>query len=137
VQHNYLSTREEILYMVKGNIKKPVTFNVPYLDTKRGYAGYNAKYPAKSEFYRRNNVWTDITEIFSGKVHPTQKPLQVFEIPILTNTNEGDWLMDPFAGSMTAAHAARNLGRNWICVEKDETIFDSAVEAMNSTKRKR
>jgi len=63
VQHNYLSTREEFLYMVKGDIKRPAVFNVPYLDTKRGYTGYNAKYPAKSEFYRRNNVWTDITEI--------------------------------------------------------------------------
>ena len=137
VQHNYLSTREEILYMVKGNIKKPATFNVPYLDTKRGYAGYDAKYPAKSEFYRRTNVWTDITEIFSGKVHPTQKPLQVFEIPILANTNEGDWLLDPFAGSMTAAFAARKLNRNWICVERDEKIFDDAVEAIKTTKRKR
>lgn len=123
--------------MVKGNIKKPATFNVPYLDTKRGYAGYDAKYPAKSEFYRRTNVWTDITEIFSGKVHPTQKPLQVFEIPILANTNEGDWIMDPFAGSFTAAYAARNTSRNWICVERDETIFDAAVESIKTTKRKR
>ena len=138
VQHNYLSTREEILYMVKGNIKKPATFNVPYLDTKRGYAGYDAKYPAKSEFYRRTNVWTDITEIFRGKVHPTQKPLQVFEIPMLANTNPGDWVFDPFGGSMTAAFAARGLERNWICVERDEKIFDDAVESLrNSGGRKR
>ena len=137
VQHNFLSTREELLYMVKGNIKKPAVFNVPYLDTKRGYSGYNAKYPAKSEFYRRTNVWTDTTEIFSGKVHPTQKPLKVYEIPITSNTNSNDWLIDPFAGSMTAAFAARNLDRKWICVEKNKDIFDSAVESLKSNKRKR
>lgn len=137
VQHNYLATREDVLYLVKGNVKKPAVFNVPYLDTKRGYAGYNAKYPAKSEFYRRTNVWMDITEIFSGKVHPTQKPLRVYEIPIETNSNPGDWIVDPFAGSMTAAFAARKLDRRWICVERDEKMFDESVEALRSGKRKR
>ena len=137
VQHNYLSTREEVLYMVKGNIKKPAVFNVPYLESKRGYSGYNTKYPAKSEYYRRTNVWTDTTEIFSGKVHPTQKPLRVYEIPIETNTNPGDWLIDPFAGSMTAAFAARSLDRKWICVERDPEMFEQSVESLRSGKRKR
>jgi site-specific DNA-methyltransferase (adenine-specific) len=137
VQHNYLSTREDMAYLIKGNPKKPAVFNVPYLDSKRGYAGYNTKYPAKSEFYRRTNVWMDVTEIFSGKVHPTQKPLRVYEVPIETNTNTGDWIIDPFAGSMTAAFAARKLDRKWICVERDERIFEDAVEALRNGKRKR
>jgi site-specific DNA-methyltransferase (adenine-specific) len=137
VQHNYLSTREELLYMVKGNVKKPAVFNVPYLDTKRGYSGYNAKYPAKSEYYRRTNVWIDTTEIFSGKVHPAQKPLKVYTVPIEANTRPNDWIVDPFAGSMTAAFAARDTGRKWICIEKDETIFDSAISDLRISKRKR
>ena len=137
VQHNYLSTREELLYMTKGNIKKPAVFNVPYLDEKRGYAGYNAKYPAKSEFYRRTNVWTDITELFSGKVHPTQKPVKVIEIPIQSSSNPGQWVLDMFGGSMSTAFAARNLGRKWICVEKDPVIFDEAVSTLQSGNRKR
>ena len=137
LSYNYLSTREEVLFLVKGNPKKPVVFNVPYLEAKRGYAGYNAKYPAKSEFYRRTNVWTDVTEIFSGKVHPTQKPMRVTEIPIEVSTNPGQWVVDPFAGSMTTAFAARKLGRKWICVEKDQLIFDAAVASLRSGDRKR
>ncbi|NCX93412.1 MAG: site-specific DNA-methyltransferase [Gammaproteobacteria bacterium] len=137
VQHNYLSTREELLYLIKGDIKKPAVFNVPYLETKRGYDGYNTKYPAKSEFYRRTNVWMDITEIFSGKVHTAQKPVKLYEIPIETNSNSGDWIVDPFAGSMTCAFAARNLGRKWICVERDEETFHKAVETLRSGERKR
>lgn len=137
VQHNYLSTREELLYLVKGNIKRPLTFNVPLLQTKRGYAGYNAKYPAKSEYYRRTNVWSDVTELFRGKVHPTQKPMRVFEIPIEVSSNPSDWVVDPFAGSMTTAHAARKLGRKWICVEYDPGIFDDAVLRLRSDRRKR
>ena len=132
VQHNYLATQEDILYMIKGDIKKPAVFNVPLLDTKRGYAGYNEKYPAKSEFYRRTNVWTDITEIFSGKVHVTQKPIRVFEIPIEVNTKPDDWIIDPFAGSMTAAIAARKLGRKWICIESDSKMFDNAIADLNT-----
>jgi hypothetical protein len=57
---NYLFTREECAYLVNGDAKKPRKFTVPLRDEKRSYAGYSAKYPAKSEFYRRTNVWTDV-----------------------------------------------------------------------------
>lgn len=137
VSHNFLSCREDIVFMIKGNPKKPAVFNIPYLTTKRGYAGYNAKYPAKSEFYRRTNVWNDVTEIFSGKVHPTQKPLRVTEIPIEVSSDKGQWVVDPFAGSMTTAFAARNLERRWICVEKDVKTFDEGVAALRQGRRKR
>lgn len=138
VQKNYLATREEILYMIKGSVKTTATFNIPLLTNKRGYAGYNTKYPAKSEFYRRTNVWTDVTEIFRGKVHPTQKPLRVVEIPIEVNTNPGDWVIDPFAGSLSTAIAARKLGRKWICVEKDTSIYNAAIASLTSgAQRKR
>lgn len=137
VQHNYLATREDCAYLIKGDVKKPAIFNVPYLDEKRGYAGYNKKYPAKSEYYRRTNVWTDVTELLRGKVHPTQKPLRVTEVPIESNTAPGDWVIDPFAGSMTTAWAARKLGRRWVCVEKDNDIFESAVDALSAGNRKR
>lgn len=130
VQHNYLSTREELLYMVKGNIKKPSIFNVPLLETKRGYAGYNLKYPAKSEYLRRTNVWMDVNELFSGKVHPTQKPLRVFEIPIEVNTNPGDWVIDPFAGSGVTAFAARKLGRKFVIIEQDKGHYENFVEKL-------
>lgn len=137
VQHNYLSTREELLYLVKGDIKKPRLFNVPYLEEKRGYAGYNEKYPAKSEHFRRTSVWTDITEIMRGKVHVAQKPLRVLEIPIEVHTVEGEWVLDPFAGSMSTAWAARKLGRKWICIERNLKIFESAVTNLRAGERKR
>ena len=137
VQHNYLSTREELIYLVKGDIKKPAVFNIPLLDTKRGYGGYDPNYPAKSEFYRRTNVWMDITEIFSGKVHVAQKPVKLYEIPIEVNTKPEQWVIDPFAGSMTCAFAARNLGRKWVCIERDEKIFNEAVESLKNGDRKR
>jgi len=130
VQNNYLYTREELAYFVKGNPKKPLKFNIPLLESKRGYAGYNEKYPAKSEYYRRTNVWMDINEIFRGKLHPTQKPSRVVEIPIEVHTDPGDFVVDPFAGAGTTAMAARKLGRRFVVVEKDPEIFEEMVSRL-------
>jgi DNA modification methylase len=112
-------------------------FNIPLLDTKRGYAGYNKKYPAKSEFYRRTNVWMDVTEIMRGKVHPTQKAQRVIEIPIEVHTNPGEWVIDPFAGSGATGHAARKLGRKFVLIEKDEEMFNSMVQSLRVNEPKK
>jgi len=130
VQHNYLWTREECAYFVNGPAKKPHKFHVPLLTEKRGYAGYNAKYPAKSEFYRRSNVWTDINELFHGKKHPTEKTQRLHEVMIETHTDPGEWVIDPFAGSGVTAFAARKLGRKFMLVEQDETYFNDLVERL-------
>jgi site-specific DNA-methyltransferase (adenine-specific) len=131
VKHNYLFTREELAYFIKGDdIKKPRCFNIPLLETKRGYAGFNAKYPAKSEFYRRTNVWMDVTEMMRGKVHDAQKAQRVIEIPIEVHTNPGEWVIDPFAGAGTTAHAARKLGRRFVVIEKDEKTFEELIDRL-------
>ena len=137
VQNNYLFTREECAYFIKGSAKSPHKFNIPLLTTKRGYAGYNTKYPAKSEFYRRTNVWTDVTEMMRGKLHPTQKAQRLHEIMIEIHTDPGEWVIDLFAGAGTTAHAARKLDRKFIIIEKDETMVNDIVNRLNvDTKRR-
>lgn len=128
VRTNYLFTREECAYFVKGDPRKPRTFNVPYLDKKRGYVGYNKDYPARSEFYRRTNVWTDVTEILRGKWHPAQKARRLYEIPIEVHTEPGEWVVDPFAGSGNLALIALWLGRKFVIIERDEGFFADACE---------
>lgn len=116
VKDNYLFTREELLFLSNGKVTK---FNIPYLAKERGYEGYNKKYPAKSKFLRRTNIWTDITEIFKGKVHEAQKPIQVYQIPIEVHTDTGDYILDIFGGSGTCAEAAIKCSRKYIIVETD------------------
>lgn len=128
VSHNYLFTREELAFLVKGT--KPSTFNIPLLNVKRGYNGYNEKYPAKSEFLRRTNVWTDITEIFKGKMHVAQKPEKLLEVPILAHTDVGDIVIDPCAGSGSTAFACRNTKRKFIVIEKDPEIYKKMIERL-------
>lgn len=132
VQHNYLFTREECAYLINGSdVKRPRCFNVPLLTERRGYAGYDPKHPARSEFYRRSNVWTDITEVMRGKVHPAQKPDRVLEVPIEVHTRADEWVIDLFAGSFAVSRTAHRLGRRCVSFEKDPSIFESAVERLH------
>ncbi len=57
-------------------------------------------------------------------LHPTQKPVALFEYLIKTYTNEGDLVLDNAAGSGTTAIAARNTGRNYILIEKEQEYID-------------
>jgi site-specific DNA-methyltransferase (adenine-specific) len=65
-----------------------------------------------------------------GKAHPTQKPVPLFEYLIKTYTNESDLVLDPFAGSGTTAVAARNLNRQFICIEKDPDYYQKILERL-------
>ena len=58
--------------------------------------------------------------------HPTQKPVALFEYLIKTYSLEGELILDNCAGSGTTAVAAENLGRNWICIEKDAGYCEMA-----------
>ena len=59
----------------------------------------------------------------NGKLHPTQKPVALFEYLIKTYTNEGDLVLDNCAGSGTTGVACKNLNRNCILIEKEPEYF--------------
>lgn len=58
------------------------------------------------------------------KAHPTQKPLKLIQQILLTASNKGDLILDPFLGSGTTAVVAKALGRNWIGIEKEKKYVD-------------
>ena len=49
--------------------------------------------------------------------HPTEKPLDILKYLIKKSTNEGEYILDPFAGSFTTCEAAMNLNRNSYGIE--------------------
>jgi len=51
------------------------------------------------------------------KIHPTQKPIGLFEYLIKTYTKEGDWVHDSCVGCGTTINACANLNRNCVCFE--------------------
>lgn len=66
-----------------------------------------------------------------ARLHPTQKPVDLFEYLIKTYTNEGDLVLDNCCGSGTTAVACKNLNRNYICIEKEKEYFDIACDRIN------
>lgn len=62
----------------------------------------------------------------SGKVHPTQKPVELLEWLIKTYTNENDCVLDNCMGSGSTGVAALNLHRRFIGIELEEKYFGIA-----------
>ena len=60
----------------------------------------------------------------NGSLHPTQKPVALFEYLIKTYTNEGDLVLDNTAGSGTTAIACLNTNRQFIVMEKEQKYYD-------------
>jgi site-specific DNA-methyltransferase (adenine-specific) len=70
-----------------------------------------------------SNLWTDITIPFwsmpENTDHPTQKSEKLLAKLILASSSEGDWVLDPFAGSGTTCVVAQKLGRKGCGIELD------------------
>ena len=64
------------------------------------------------------------------RIHPTQKPLKLIEDIIKVHTNEGDIVLDLFAGSATTAEACLKNNRIFIGSELDETYYKKAMERL-------
>ncbi|HEX2554031.1 MAG TPA: site-specific DNA-methyltransferase [Microvirga sp.] len=62
------------------------------------------------------------------KVHPTQKPEALLARVILSSTNPGDVVLDPFFGTGTTGAVAKRLGRRFVGVERD-TGYAAAARA--------
>ena len=79
-----------------------------------------------------NSLWLDIP-IASPKQrtgYPTQKPIALYQRMIKVSSNQGDTVLDPFAGSGTTLDAAQTLGRAWIGIDIGETAIETIIARM-------
>lgn len=67
-----------------------------------------------------------------GRFHPTQKPLAFMEELIKKHSNEGDTVLDCFAGSCTTGLAALNTNRNFIGCEIDTNYYKQSIERLKT-----
>jgi len=135
-----LKSHENVLVFYK---KQPI-YNPQFTEGKP----YTAKQGKQSDAFGLN-TGKEIITINDGKryplssmyfistngrnVHPTQKPVALFEYLIKTYTNEGDLVLDNCAGSGTTGVACKNLNRNFIGIELDETYFNIAKERIDNS----
>ena len=78
-----------------------------------------------------DTLWDDIGDCNHPKDpertgYPTQKPLALYERIIMASSNEGDIVLDPFAGCATTCVAAERINRQWVGID----IWDKAHEVV-------
>ena len=64
------------------------------------------------------------------KAHPTQKPESLLHRVLLSTTNPGDVVLDPFFGTGTTGAAAKRLGRHYIGIERDPGYIEVARQRL-------
>ena len=130
-KNNWKNSMEDIWYVSKSD---DFTFNIDKLkQRKRVLAPYKEDGKAKDwkegdgGKYRDtypSNFWDDISIPFwsmeENTGHPTQKPEKLIAKLILASSNEGDLILDPFAGSCTSSATAKKLNRRYIGIEQNE-----------------
>jgi len=86
---------------------------------KKAINNEGTRYPSSVLLFSNGN---------NGNVHPTQKPVALFEYLIKTYTNEGETVLDNCMGSGTTAIACINTNRNYIGFEIDPDYYEAAQE---------
>ena len=75
-----------------------------------------------------------LRESNNQRSHPTQKPEALMYRIILSSTNKGDIILDPFLGSGTTAVVAKKLQKNFIGIEQDKEYISLAKKRLKQTK---
>lgn len=114
-----------------GNTKNSLTTN--YGKQKEEYTDRQSEWLMPDDVIDGDDIpftalYYDCVHNSSGKLHPTQKPVELLEYLIKTYTNEGDTVLDNCMGSGSTGVACINTNRNFIGMELDENYFHIAEE---------
>jgi len=145
-KYNWKNCSEDIWF---GTLRSNYTFNVdavkikrrvlaPYKDDEQRPKDWNKTKQGNFRLTCPSNLWTDISVPFwsmsENTPHPTQKPEKLIAKLILSSSNEGDCIFDPFLGSGTTAVVAQKLGRNFSGIEQDEDYCCMTLKRLEQAK---
>lgn len=69
------------------------------------------------------------------RIHPTEKPVELFSHLLNLFSQENDLVLDCFSGSGTTAVACHNLKRRFICIEKDKDYYEASVKRLEDAQK--
>ena len=102
--------------------KQPHDFSLAMCE----YAWSSIQKPAK--------MWSLSVLKERGKIHPTQKPVKLYEWLLINNAKEGDKILDTHLGSGSIAIACHNLGFELTACELDKDYYDAAMKRLEQHK---
>jgi modification methylase len=116
----------ETLIWAQKDKRARYTFN--YQDMK----SLNDELQMRSDWLLPLCTGAERVKINGQKVHPTQKPESLLYRVILSSSNPGDIVLDPFFGTGTTGAIAKKLHRRWIGIEKEAEYVRAAAERINA-----
>jgi site-specific DNA-methyltransferase (adenine-specific) len=135
-------------YMFVWSKGKPKTFN-PIKDRANKHAGKNASGTVRqndgstkpmskvmkiNDYGQRFNIWQLSPQRQKGAyAHPAPFPETLAHDHIVSWSNEGDTVLDPFMGSGTTGVAAVNTNRNFIGIELDDEYYNIAWNRLKNS----
>ena len=106
-------------------------FNIDKMIGFREYESLRQEYESLRYVHNldndHKNIWKS-NEHNTGKLHPTQKPIDLLERIIKTSSNKGARVLDMFMGSGSTGVACVNTERDFIGIELNEKYFDIATK---------
>ncbi len=122
----FTNAHETLIWAKKSEKQKKYTFNYQTMknlnDEKQMRSDWEIPICSGNERCRENG----------SKAHSTQKPEGLLRRVILSSSNPGDIVFDPFFGSGTTGAVAKKLKRNWLGIEKEQKYTDIAAERIYS-----
>jgi len=89
------------------------------------------KSPSKAFRMSRADAYINDCDI---KIHPTQKPVKLYEWLLMNYAKEGDKILDTHLGSGSIAIACHNLGFDLTACELDKDYYDAAIKRIEQHK---
>ncbi|MBL4784785.1 MAG: site-specific DNA-methyltransferase [Cohaesibacteraceae bacterium] len=123
----FTNAHETMIWAAKDEKNKKYTFN------------YNALKAFNDDIQMRSDWYLPICtggERLKGedgkKIHPTQKPESLLYRVLLSSTNPGDVVLDPFFGTGTTGAVAKRLGRHFVGIEREDQYIKAATDRINA-----
>lgn len=117
--------------MEKGKMRNKKAYNKITGDGSMVYGKFNNLDNYSDEKYPTNLIQVSNASQ-KNKLHPTQKPVALFDYLIKTYTNEGDTVLDNCIGSGTTAVAAEVNNRKWIGFELEQEYIEKANKRLDA-----
>jgi len=143
IKYKPMMQTEDIIVLCNG---KPITYNAQKIKRIKPikYSFCSSKSianPCGLLNYTYISNFTYTTNLLSYKkdhicLHPTQKPVALFEHLIKTYSNKNDLVLDCFSGCGTTAIASINTQRNFICIEKDKKYYNESIRRLDDYQQK-
>ena len=138
---------EELFRVSKNQIVCGANYFIEYLYSSKSFICWVKNNPAPN-FAQAEFLWTSLNingkvydsgkqiqhEIMwdGGSIHPTQKPVKLYEWLLMNYAKEGDKILDTHLGSGSIAIACHNLGYDLTACELDKEYFEAAMKRLNN-----